>query len=476
MTRILILVILLFAFGTSHAQKCNCYREFQFVTGKIEHTLPSYQDQVLLQHREAAYKLHKEQCNIMAKAITDSSQCIYLVGKYLSFFRDEHLSVEYKESIYTWDEDDADAERKFYAKERKYKLPKTTWPGTGPEGFWRTKDNKMIVKVVKDVSPLWDYVGLVVQANKQYWTPGQIKFSLKKIDNNRYECIFLSGSRKPRVAITEYKDSLLTIGRLTEFQRIANPDTLPVAVKSSLPGNEFEFRELSAQTNYLRISDFSYDMYKLIDSIVLANFDKLISKPNLIIDVRDNGGGGERSFQSMLPFIMSSKTVADPIASSIYASPDIQKFYKENIYKYCGNREDTVSADSLLDQIAMHINSFLPAKFEDRTLDTIHSKPQNVAIIMNRWCASSTESFILTAMQSDKVLLCGENTWGMCTYGELIPIDLPCLPVTMSVPSKKMYMRNGADYESIGIIPELRLNGRPENEWLSLVLQRLEHK
>jgi hypothetical protein len=476
MSKLVTLFLLLLLPITLLAQKCNCRREMKFLEDKVEHNLPSYQDQVVSQKRDALYLEHKKNCNTIADSITDSAQCIYLTAKYLSFFRDEHLAVNYKENLHTFDESDAEATSKFYAKERKYNMPPPSKKLKGPEGFWRTKDNKMVVRVVKNASPLWDYAGFIISGDKKYWSRGQLKFSLKQLDKNKYESIYLTATRRPRVVTAIFKDTSLSFGRMTEFKRIADPDNLPAPVKSKSLSSEFEFSELSDQTNYLHIPDLSHDLYPFIDSFVAANRDNIITKPNLIIDIRENGGGSDRSFQALIPLIMSSKIFVDPIAASIFASADVQTFYKENIYKYCSSRADTLSADSLLAQLRQYNNKFTLAKFEDHNLDTFFQYPLRVAILMDRWCASSTEGFILNIKQSDKVLLCGENTWGMCTYGELREVPMPCLPIVIDMPCKKMLMRDGADYESTGIAPQLRLDDQPKDEWIKLTQQRLEHK
>ena len=99
---------------------------------------------------------------------------------------------------------------------------------------------------------------------------------------------------------------------------------------------------------------------------------------------------------------------------------------------------------------------------------------KKVAIIANRWCASSTEGFILEALQNKKVRLFGENTAGMISYGDWMKVDAPCLPVNLTIATKKEHLAGNADYESIGIAPALKLDEAHEENWITEVQKNLE--
>ncbi len=477
MIRIYLAMLLMAVTMTVQAQRCSCIKELQFLENKVEHNLPSYYDQVVLQKREKAYKQHRERIDEIAASITDSSQCIYLTARYISFFRDEHLAINYKDAIYpfSWEDNDTAGMRAFFSREKVYRFPHERMVRVGPEGYWSSRDGKMKVQVIANKNALWDYIGLVVIGDKKYWTPGQIKFALKKKAHSDFECIYLSGSRKPTVIQAQLKDSVLNFGRITEYYRIAGPDDIPVTRPAYTPSGEFEFNELSPETAYLRIPSFDYENTPFIDSLVKTNLPRIVSKRNIIIDVRDNEGGSDRAWQSLLPLVYDKREFISPMASTEFGGPDIIAYYEQHEYENCKTREDSLQDESIIMMLKKHPGEYMPLAFDKGNLDTFYKSPKNVAILMDRWCASSTEGFILAARQNKKVKLYGENTWGMCSYGDWMTVDMPCLPVAVNMPTKKMTMRNGADYESIGISPDVKLNIGTKDKWIAQVQDNMEH-
>jgi C-terminal processing protease CtpA/Prc len=107
-------------------------------------------------------------------------------------------------------------------------------------------------------------------------------------------------------------------------------------------------------------------------------------------------------------------------------------------------------------------------------IDTIYPYPSKVAIITNRWDASTTEGFTLIARQSKKVTQYGENTGGMISYGNLRKVEMPCLPIYFSLTTTKMYFRNNEDFESIGLEPKKKLDIDKQDKWVEIVQKDIE--
>ncbi len=61
-------------------------------------------------------------------------------------------------------------------------------------------------------------------------------------------------------------------------------------------------------------------MPKLSDSIFRVNDAVLKTTPNLILDLRGNGGGGDASFQPIMPWIYSNPIIVD--GNDVYATVD----------------------------------------------------------------------------------------------------------------------------------------------------------
>ncbi len=57
---------------------------------------------------------------------------------------------------------------------------------------------------------------------------------------------------------------------------------------------------------YFRIPSFDPSQKKAIDSVLDANDEMLSKMPNLIIDIRGNGGGSDFSFSNIVPYLKTN--------------------------------------------------------------------------------------------------------------------------------------------------------------------------
>lgn len=72
--------------------------------------------------------------------------------------------------------------------------------------------------------------------------------------------------------------------------------------------NKFEFKKLTAETDYLRLSSFYSDNANIAAaSKFFQQMKDSVNAPNLIVDVRNNSGGGFRVSQQFINFIKSYK-------------------------------------------------------------------------------------------------------------------------------------------------------------------------
>ena len=61
--------------------------------------------------------------------------------------------------------------------------------------------------------------------------------------------------------------------------------------------------EINENTVYLHIPFFYPSEKAKIDSVLQKNETLIKSSPNLIIDIRNNGGGADRSYEELLPYL-----------------------------------------------------------------------------------------------------------------------------------------------------------------------------
>ncbi|HEX4233812.1 MAG TPA: S41 family peptidase [Caldimonas sp.] len=189
------------------------------------------------------------------------------------------------------------------------------------------------------------------------------------------------------------------------------------------------FRVLSPQTALLVLPTFGDRYAPLIAALVESHRSELRSRPNLIIDVRRNGGGSDSSYAPLLP-ILAANTTRTPGAEFLATPANIAA--SEAVCKL-----PTVDAQTcerfmrpVIDAMrAAPAGSYvLPVSEAAVNVETPRRnwpRPQRVALMIDHGCGSSCEEFVLIARQSFKVKTFGRPTAGSLDYSNLRPHDLP---------------------------------------------------
>ena len=469
--KFLLTIIWLISTLFTSGQPCDCLKALNFLEIEYEQNLASYQHQVVQYKRVAEYEKYKNSINLIAAKISDTRNCVGLVSRYQAFFRDEHLFVNYKEDFYKFSSlNDSDIIANTFKNEQRLlnKISQTT--DKKLEGIWYFQDGSFAVNIIasKGVNREW---AAVMEADfSPFWFKGQIKMEFIKDENNELNCIYWRGKRTPKYMKTTLTDSVLCIGREFKFYR----NKKQVLSEKSKLRKDFEFEQLSISTNYLRIPSFDLENFKLIDSLVARNLGEIEKAPNLIIDLRDNGGGGDHSYKALLPLIFDSKIIRDPITASVWVSENNFKYYDSTKFDIAETKVDSINEINYVEKLRPYIGNFQPIVFVNDTLKLVYPYPKKIVLLTNRWCGSSTEGFVMLAKESKKVIQMGENTGGMVSYGDWRRIELPELPIWVTCTTKKMTFFNGQDIESIGITPNILFDATNENKWIEQVQKYLE--
>lgn len=147
--------------------------------------------------------------------------------------------------------------------------------------------------------------------------------------------------------------------------------------------------------------------------MVAANSNSIEKTPNLIIDVRYNGGGADICYEKLLPFLYTDpiRTVgvqhlSTPLNNKMMLSlSQNENFDKEHQDAY-------KEAYELLNKNIGKFVSLSDEIVKVKKLDQILPYPENIAVIINNGNASTTEQFLLAAKQSKKTKLFGTTTSG----------------------------------------------------------------
>ncbi|QHS55145.1 hypothetical protein GWR56_06185 [Mucilaginibacter sp. 14171R-50] len=252
------------------------------------------------------------------------------------------------------------------------------------------------------------------------------------------------------------------------------------AAKQTLPGSgekldsQTSIKQFNANTILIRLPSFEWSEKKIIDSLFKAHQESLKTAPNWIIDVRGNGGGTDYAFNALLPYIY---------ANPINIKPDEYRSSKDNIALLEGNLKDPdISGQAkeflrnVISLMKLHPNQFVnPSGKESFEIkyDSVYQFPQKIAILIDRNSASSTESFLLTAMQSKKVKVYGENSAGILDYGSYQYFDIPCADLNLVIPIARSKRLPQYPIDNTGIAPNVKIDVK-ERDKIKYIQKRLE--
>jgi len=470
----MIVLFFLFSLNIGQAQeRCDCNTILDSVSEDIEVNSASYAHQVIEYKREKEYITHKKQIKAISKRITSQKECMGLIQLYLSFLRDQHQKLFLTDEYYPFTTfKDSLSVKSFIAKNvENFSLDSDN----GPDeliGNWIHEGGKLEIQIQKNKEKGRTHIGVFKKPYSYYGKSGDLKIEFYKNESDELLANYWDFAQSPSIYKVTTDKNRLSLGRNLHFYR--SFDTIK---KDEEPlKNETYFDVLSEKTNYLRVHSFDYSNKITIDSIIASNLPKIKESPNLIIDVRDNGGGSDLSYKELLPLVLDSIYYKNPISASIWVSKDNLKNFEKEKYQYgVKTKTDSINADKRIEELKPYLGGFTPGEFWVFQTDKLYNEVKNVYLLINRNCASSTEGFILTAMQSSKVKTFGEHTSGTLSYGDWRELKIDGLPAMISLTTKKMTLIDKSDIESIGIAPDVELDENSTSKWLDIALKTIDN-
>jgi C-terminal processing protease CtpA/Prc len=215
---------------------------------------------------------------------------------------------------------------------------------------------------------------------------------------------------------------------------------------------------LSDSTYYLRITDFYSN---LANEFVENHWNEIISRPNLIIDIRNNGGGQDNYYSQLAKLIYTKPYELKGV--EWYATKGNIALYEEAIKKgEIREGEEWIKwTQSLIDAMKKNIGGFITHPYQIRenemvVKDSVYPTPRYVGIIINENNASSAEQFLLTAKGSEKVILFGtKNTAGVLDYSNATLSPLPSDNYQLLCPMTRSKRLPENPIDNVGIAPDI---------------------
>lgn len=241
---------------------------------------------------------------------------------------------------------------------------------------------------------------------------------------------------------------------LEDWLKFFNDRHLHLSVEKNI---YFTYKRIDENSILLRIPDFDWNSKAMIDSLILKNISEITSTPILIIDLRGNGGGTDYSYLELLPLIYTNPYESKGV--EWWASQGNIEFFekalKEGTIKK-GKEEDT---KLFLETLKKHPNNFVQTDKSDTVVrDKIYAMPQFVGVIVDDYCASSCEQFVLAAKNSSKTTIFGTQTLGVLDYSNSVPENLLTEGFRIRYPMTRSSRLPDYPIDNIGIKPDVEIN------------------
>jgi C-terminal processing protease CtpA/Prc len=242
-------------------------------------------------------------------------------------------------------------------------------------------------------------------------------------------------------------------------------------------------KEINKSTLLLRIPSFKGPFKKDIDSVITANQSKIESTENLIIDIRNNGGGSDNSFAKIIPYLYTNpiRSIRTQFYSTKLNNQRMLDFY-ENYQKYGISEDSRDYLKKSYDKLSQNLGKFVSLQedgsmVEIKKMDKILPYPKNVGIIINSGNGSTAEEFLLAAKQSKKVKLFGTTTAGVLDISNMYYVTSPCNEFKLGYSLSKSFRIPDMAIDGKGIQPDYFINKTiPDYQWIDFVNDVLNEK
>jgi hypothetical protein len=402
-----------------------------------------------------AYNLHNQLFESRITSTKNNFECAEMLNEWLQFFRTGHIGIEVLKN--DWVENSQETVQTFSDWKKiemdtiAFKTYLDTKKDFDLEGIWQDEVYTVGIKKMDN-----QFVGFIIDSQAKEWEKSQIKFRIYP-DSVLY---YMRNHALNKLQKAHFASkNLLLFGNFSSFRRIY-PEYEDKFMNVLIDEKSPHLEQLNASTLYLRIPSFHNENKELIDSILWENYTKIISIRNLIIDLRYNGGGDDVSWANIIPVIYTNpiRQKSCYFWSSKMNNPILKEYRGEDFY------------EQLNQNLGSFVLLFGEKYFTQHSLDTVRTYPKNVAVLINKYCASSTEQFLLAAKQSSKVKIFGTPTAGALDFSNINRVESPCGNFKLYYAMSKDVDIEDYPIDNIGIQPDFYLDDEiPDYKWIEYV-------
>ncbi|NML38836.1 peptidase S41 [Chitinophaga sp. G-6-1-13] len=453
-------------------QPCNCEGNFKWVKETFEKNDAGF-DYVIQQKGMAAYEEHNKAILSKIKKATDKEQCAVAMREWLLFFRKSHHAIiPVNTTKPTAAASSISLEVLALSEEQvKQGIPDASTPLL--EGIWTTSSYKIGI-VKKDKG----YKGIILTSGNPAWKPGYVKLNITADSAGAFYMGDFSANKFDKaVLVGKNTLQLGTVFLKREYPVFPGNDDAAVLYAKEMATSVPFMQQLSDKTILFRIPTFEDYAKHDIDSLLKLNDALLKRTQNLVIDIRNNGGGSDISYYEIIPLLYTNpiRSINTTFLSTPLNNSRMEGFLATPGLSDAEKKALTEAVNTLKENPGKFVNLNKGKIVDVGKLDTIFPFPKNVAIIINNQNGSTSEEFLLAARQSKKVKLFGVTTFGVLDISNTYVVESPDKQFKLGYALSKSLRIPDLAIDGKGIMPDYYIDKSiPDAQWLNYVVGVLE--
>lgn len=474
--QIVLLFLLLSVFGYVNAQtQCNCNDALQKIILKIESEYPGFD---IKTKDKLLYNSVKESSTKLALENKNPSECLDILKAYIGFFKDRHIGVLPNEYLSQQNTTSKTTETKISKPAnidlKRFKKDIVTKPNQF-EGIWKDDNYEIGVKKVNQN----EYIGFIIKADPKYWKSNEIKFRLFADGTCEY---YMQDRSVQKGKYKIYDASILFFDALkSSFTKQLPAATLnQEEIKDKINEiNGFYVKKLTPRTTLIKLPNFSEVFLEAIEAMLEKNKKLIENSEFLIIDVRDNSGGTDNAYSSILPYISTN-----PIRSVGVEYLSSESFIR-NSQKYLqGLEKDSIKNKDRIDNLRKRIVllkenlgkyvNFSDKKVNIENINYAPKSPSQIVVLANNRTASAAENFLLRTKQSKKVKIMGIPSSGVLDYANAMFFEYGCDNYKLLMPTYRSFRLPDYPIDNIGVQPDIYID-TSVSDWVKYAVDYLEN-
>ncbi|RBI93879.1 hypothetical protein DSC47_00365 [Elizabethkingia miricola] len=243
--------------------------------------------------------------------------------------------------------------------------------------------------------------------------------------------------------------------------------------------NGFYVKKLTPRTTLIKLPNFSEVFLEAIEAMLEKNKKLIENSEFLIIDVRDNSGGTDNAYSSILPYISTN-----PIRSVGVEYLSSENFIR-NSQKYLqGLEKDSIKNKDRIDDLRKRIVllkenlgkyvNFSDKKVNIENINYAPKSPSQIVVLANNRTASAAENFLLRTKQSKKVKIMGIPSSGVLDYANAMFFEYGCDNYKLLMPTYRSFRLPDYPIDNIGVQPDTYLD-TSVSDWVKYAVDYLEN-